>query len=296
MKNHISTNSIVTMEDKENQVKGTGRQIKQQITIPFIWEERPGTPKKDWKPKHEPLFLAARPVKYVASVPFKWEEKPGTPLQCFASESKEPQIPETASENKSLPLPPVFFAKIEYDDSDDSSSYGDYYEDPDWISEWGSEALSIQTEESFSTAVPLQNPFVNSLKEIPGSPESGSSPTKYAAGSAASLRGAAFLEHLFPLFPPKSGFLDKPDHSEEKAQVPEREPPVLAEHKKLGGDCSRSGAIRRPLTLQELIMLSRRRSCRREAVHVKKQNPPKVTSWFMLSCFFIARKLLFMYV
>lgn len=272
------------MDDKDNQVKATRRQIKQQITIPFIWEERPGAPKKDWKPMRKPLSPAPRPVKYVASVPFKWEEKPGTPLRCFASESKEPQIPETVPENKSLPPPPAFFAKIEYDDSDDDSSYADDYEEPDWISEWGSEALSIQTEESFSTAVPLQNPFVNSLKETPGSPESSSSPSKYAAGSAASLRGATFLEYLFPLFPPKSGFLDKPDNSEEKAQVPEREPPISAEHKKLGGDCRRSGAIRRPLTLQELIMLSQRR-CRRKAVHIKKQNQPKVASWLLLlSC------------
>jgi hypothetical protein len=62
---------------------------KQQISVPFLWEVKPGAPKRDWvisKPVPSPsvvpsVFSCPSPLKLVVSVPFQWEEKPGKPLQ-----------------------------------------------------------------------------------------------------------------------------------------------------------------------------------------------------------------------
>lgn len=56
---------------------------KQQISVPFLWEVKPGAPKRDWvisKPAPT-VFSCPSPVRLVVSVPFQWEEKPGKPLQ-----------------------------------------------------------------------------------------------------------------------------------------------------------------------------------------------------------------------
>lgn len=274
------------MEDKENHEKNEcGKKIKQQITVPFLWEEKPGAPKKDWMPKRESFTPVPLPVKYVASIPFKWEEKPGTPLRSFAQESTKPKIQETVLEDRSLPLPPAYFTKYDNETDEGDSSYGDDYNDQDWMSELDFEAMSVQSEESFCSApsllanrlTPLRNPYIehqtNGCMEAPVSPESSSSPNSYATRNT-SLKGSAFLAHLFPLYPPKSGFLEKGKNPEEKTRVPERKP-TFAEHKKLIGDGRRSGVIRRPCTLGELIMQSRRRSNRRKAVNMKKQYQQK---------------------
>ncbi|KAM0872112.1 hypothetical protein ACQ4PT_038934 [Festuca glaucescens] len=57
---------------------------KQQISVPFLWEVKPGAPKRDWvisKPVLPVFSSCPSPLKLVVSVPFQWEEKPGKPLQ-----------------------------------------------------------------------------------------------------------------------------------------------------------------------------------------------------------------------
>ncbi|KQK23869.1 uncharacterized protein LOC100832590 [Brachypodium distachyon] len=57
--------------------------VRQQISVPFLWEVKPGAPKRDWvisKPVSS-VFSCPSPAKLVVSVPFQWEEKPGKPLQ-----------------------------------------------------------------------------------------------------------------------------------------------------------------------------------------------------------------------
>ncbi|CAH9059703.1 unnamed protein product [Cuscuta europaea] len=54
-----------------------------QISVPFVWEGRPGIANKDWKsakckPSNTPKFVP--PDKLIPSIPFQWEDKPGTPL------------------------------------------------------------------------------------------------------------------------------------------------------------------------------------------------------------------------
>ncbi|XP_042452612.1 uncharacterized protein LOC122037235 [Zingiber officinale] len=55
----------------------------QQISVPFLWEEKPGTPKQGWSSHAVPLVSSSLPFpsKLVVSVPFDWEEKPGKPLR-----------------------------------------------------------------------------------------------------------------------------------------------------------------------------------------------------------------------
>ena len=59
--------------------------VKQQISVPFLWEVKPGAPKRDWViAKPVPAVSACpspAPTKLVVSVPFQWEEKPGKPIQ-----------------------------------------------------------------------------------------------------------------------------------------------------------------------------------------------------------------------
>ncbi|KAL6637089.1 hypothetical protein ACP70R_024661 [Stipagrostis hirtigluma subsp. patula] len=71
--------------DQESEVPDFNprERVKQQISVPFLWEVKPGAPKKDWvisKPAPS-VFACPSPVKLVVSVPFQWEEKPGKPLQ-----------------------------------------------------------------------------------------------------------------------------------------------------------------------------------------------------------------------
>ncbi|GJN30157.1 hypothetical protein PR202_gb18441 [Eleusine coracana subsp. coracana] len=60
--------------------------VKQQISVPFLWEVKPGAPKWDWviskpTPSVSACPSSPTPAKLVVSVPFQWEEKPGKPLQ-----------------------------------------------------------------------------------------------------------------------------------------------------------------------------------------------------------------------
>ncbi|KAL0923589.1 hypothetical protein M5K25_007650 [Dendrobium thyrsiflorum] len=67
----------------------------QPISVPFLWEQKPGMPKRDWNAKPIPFFTtkiskaksvpsreteAIIPLSLVISVPFQWEEKPGKPI------------------------------------------------------------------------------------------------------------------------------------------------------------------------------------------------------------------------
>ncbi|KAL9237235.1 hypothetical protein vseg_011812 [Gypsophila vaccaria] len=280
------------MEGKYN-----GNKTKQQITVPFVWEEKPGALKESWKTKRDPLTPVPQAVKYVASVPFKWEEKPGTPLSCFVQETKEHEL-----ENKSLPLPPAYFAKLGNESNGESSS-GDDYDYEDWLSELDFETLSVLSEESFGSASSLPQASHPTHSRLPVSsaeplykPVPGQQKDGYLAGSASSeinnssscasryanLRDS-FLQYPSPLYPPKSDFLDKPSNSEETNNGPRL--PTLEEYEKLKAEFRRNGVIRRPMTLGELIMQSRRRSYRQKAAQKKKKNSPKDSNEELRGCF-----------
>ncbi|KAK1576757.1 hypothetical protein Q3G72_016267 [Acer saccharum] len=263
------------------------RKIRQPPAVPFLWEVKPGMPKKDWKPEVPSVIipgLAPPPLKLVASIPFDWEEKPGTPLPCFSQPTLE------------SPLALVCYQGYGDDDDDAANEKYDVSDDADeerkGLSELDLETFDFETDDSFSSvpsllanclvpqedissAVPVQksssgdDDTIDQL-EIPSSPasETNSSTSSYATGIS-SLVGVSFLECLFPLLPPNSGFLEKVGCSEKGFHTP-------AEGKRKDFNREResnsSVVIRRPTTLEELIMMSRRRSYQRKAVQMRKQN------------------------
>ncbi|KAK2971756.1 hypothetical protein RJ640_022895 [Escallonia rubra] len=264
------------------------KRIKQPVSVPFLWEEKPGIPKKNWKPS-APLVapFAAPPVKLVASVPFTWEEKPGRPLPCFSQPPLESVLlpPATTTSFTSTSV-----SSQENNDNWDGSfggGGGDTDYEQDEMFEVGLDAWEVETEESFSSvpsllanrlvptmaifnAVPVHQTSLmvcsSDQLETASSPISETDSTGSYATGTTSLVGAPFLECLFPLLSPKSGFLDKVgcseiDNSRTAENAQSRDSPIRY-----------SVPVRRPLTLGELIMMSRRRSYQRKAVQMHKQN------------------------
>ncbi|GER35013.1 hydroxyproline-rich glycoprotein [Striga asiatica] len=214
------------------------------ISIPFVWEEKPGTPKKDWRPNPRPISTnpCPPPVKFVVSVPFGWEEKPGTPLQSYTFPKRS-----LANEYRR------FSSNGGTDGSSDSES---------------SEVCSFKTSGSFGSArsliadglilppvalgtrVPVQKAALDPESLGPESPGS---------VDERAVDGASFLEWLFPLLVPSSSFSNRDGllERDEKEFLDERN----------------SSQVKRPLlTLGELIVMSRRRSCRRKVDRIREQS------------------------
>ncbi|XP_050387878.1 uncharacterized protein LOC126804144 [Argentina anserina] len=266
------------------------KQLREPPSVPFIWEERPGIAKKDWKPTVSSNGAAPTPpVKLIASVPFIWEEKPGTPLPYFvespsASATPEPMMLIT------YPSPPIWSQQNDhgggdYSDGSNGDDNGEY--EIQSVFKLDMEAFDFETEDSFSsapsllanclvsslaisTAVPAPEDTDHTATATPSSPlsEEGSSTSSYATGSS-SLVGGAFLECLFPLLPSKAGFLEKVGQSDDRTLTPQGSNTKYF-------DRERNGSITlRPRTLGELILMSRKSSYRRKAVQMRKQNLPK---------------------
>ncbi|KAH7853330.1 hypothetical protein Vadar_001284 [Vaccinium darrowii] len=253
---------MAEIEPSEN---SNGKRIRQSISVPFLWEEKPGTPKRDWKPSTQIVCtqkvnpVATLPVKLVASIPFEWEEKPGTPLPCFSQAPPEGGIQ----------LPPEELTERAYR-----------------IFESAIDGCGFETEESFHSApsaptncvestVPVSN-AVSILETSwagnnggePQSPSSTDSESGYATETK-SLVGEAFLECLFPLLStPHSGFLEKHGRTEKtSSNIPRK-----VQSKDFDRESNCSVAVRRTITLGDLLMMSHRRSYRRRAVQMPGQN------------------------
>ncbi|KAJ1402557.1 hypothetical protein SESBI_27964 [Sesbania bispinosa] len=275
---------------------GRKKHVREPPSVPFIWEVKPGIPKKDWKPEVSSfVHLPKTPLKLIASVPFVWEEKPGKPLPNFSHVSVDsvPPKPDTilihvaSSSGYSV----ASKSNCDNDDKDKESSCSDESESTTSLD---LEAFSFDTDESFSsvpsllanclvssskisTAIPLQK---NSLSkdnnceqlDTPSSSDSetDSCTSSYVTGRS-SPTGSAFLECLFPLYPPtKSSFLERDGHSEKVSSSTQELKAKDFDHEDYSCDI-----VRRPPTLGELIMMSRRRSYRRKAAQMKKWDPPK---------------------
>ncbi|CAA2963001.1 uncharacterized protein LOC111406075 [Olea europaea var. sylvestris] len=273
---------------------------RQPISVPFVWEEKPGTPKKDWKPTARPIKPAALPVKLVASVPFGWEEKPGKPLPCFSQSlpESEPAPPQTLSIDFSSPP--------SYSDSQDEDwcgSEGDVEDNREGDQMLDSEidTCSFITGDSFSSAPSLlANGLISSAAlsgavpeqetsftqttinggqiQTPCSPETDTSTSSYATGTT-SLAGASFLEWLFPLLAPRTSLVDNVGCSEKDTShtADVQNTDLLRE--------SNGSLVRRPLlTLGEMIMMSRRMSYRRKANKIHKQPSMELVKGNALGC------------
>lgn len=273
------------------------KHVRQPPAVPFLWEQKPGIPKRDWKPEVSSVspIVVTPPVKLIASIPFDWEEKPGTPLPRFSQPAVFPNPPEKLL---ALPWPPPLYSQglngifnndeASDDDQDEQNGWFDFDTGDSFSSAPSLLANCLVPSAAISSAVPVQRSFSTDTTsdelEIPSSPasEADGSTTSY---ESASLVGASFLECLFPLLPPKTSFL-------EKARYTEWDPAIVTpEVKSKDFDCESNSTvvIRRPTTLGELIMMSRRRSYQRKAFQMKKQNPsmvnPQLVHLFYLACF-----------
>lgn len=257
------------------------KHVREPPSVPFIWEVKPGIPKKDWKPEPEPE-VPKTPLKLIASVPFVWEEKPGKPLPNFSVDHPVPPKPLLIHVASSSAF--SFACNFGHDHDKDKGSLSS--SDNESITTLDLEAFSFDEDESFVSSVPslLANCLVPSAKvstaiplrettpSSPTSSETDSGTSSYATGLSSPI-GATFLECLFPLYPPKSCFLES-DENLEKVTSSAQE----LRKKELDLEDCAGDSVRRPPTLGELIMMSRRRSCRRKAVQMKKWDPPKVIS------------------
>ncbi|KAL1816363.1 hypothetical protein DCAR_0520750 [Daucus carota subsp. sativus] len=265
------------------------QRIKQPASVPFLWEVRPGLPKKDWKPNPsvtpvDPIALP--PVKLIASVPFKWEEMPGKPLPYSLREKPK------AAPLLLLPPPPSMPADFQspartvysqnYCDNSDDEMYDSYLDA--WGFEFDEESISsapslvanrLIPTLALTNAVPVEEnvPMDTNSGQLqaPGSPayESDSSTSSYAsyATGNTSLVGAPFLERLFPLLTPKVSFLGKHGCNKGIDSTPQAVP-----GKDVDVESERSLAVKRPSTLGELILMSRRRSYQRKANLMREQD------------------------
>lgn len=258
------------------------KHVRQPPAVPFLWEQKPGIPKKDWKPEDSSVIpiVVTPPVKLIASIPFDWEEKPGTPLPSFSQPAVLPNPPEKLLAS---PPPPPMYSQGYYgifnndeasdDDHDKQNDSFDFDTDDSFSSAPSLLANCLVPSVAISSAVPVQRSLSSDTTtdelEIPSSPasEAESSTSSYETGTS-SLVGASFLECLFPLLPPKTSFLEKARYTERDTVID------TPEVKSKDFDCESNSTvvIRRPTTLGELIMMSRRRSNQRKAVQMRKQN------------------------
>lgn len=254
------------MAEKELIENSNTKQLRQPPSVPFLWEVRPGIPKRDWKPEAPSVKPVPKPpVKLVASVPFLWEEKPGTPLPSFSQPPQDSVTLNPPANLISFPSPSVYSHSYSDDSFEADVETFDFETDNTFSSPPSLLANCLVSLTAISTAVSVEKISAEEYKsgelETPSSPasETDSSTSSYATGTA-SLVGAPFLECLFPLLPPTSGFLNKVGCLENDCQAP-----LEPKSKHDDRQSNSSVMVRKAPTLGELIMMSRRRSLQRKA-------------------------------
>ncbi|KAJ8536714.1 hypothetical protein K7X08_035115 [Anisodus acutangulus] len=226
-------------------------------------------------------FTFTPPVKLIASVPFEWEEKPGTPLPLFSQTSPHENIiglPSTVRDVQESR--DDFWAGIDQyidqhgqHEEDEMSESEVEASDSESIYESFNSATFIPTLD-LSSAVPVEQTsptadIHDSQLTGPLSPtsETGSSLLSYATGTT-SLVGTAFLEKLFPLLSPNTSFLQNCSNPEKGG--PHVPPKALNNNQEHDNNCSIK--IRHALTLGELITMSRRSSYQRKTIQMQKRS------------------------
>lgn len=256
----------------------------QQISVPFLWEERPGTPKKEWVFKPVPMISVPSPAaRHVVSVPFEWEAKPGKPLQLsrpLPDSSPLHALPGLAGTPCSayLPNPSIDeevgviassrFEVLASEMNDDGSGLAPSTFPSHHGTACGSFTDVNGSQESSSENSSNRQENWYSVFETDCNSSSNSSAT-HAANFDASV-----VEFLFPPSSPDAGFLNKVRGKDGSlvpaAACPEPRPAAYSHN--------RSVMPRRTLTLGELILLSRKLSYKMKPVDVKERSPLKVIS------------------
>ncbi|CAH8340543.1 unnamed protein product [Eruca vesicaria subsp. sativa] len=291
------------MEPKETETPSR-KQLRQPPSVPFVWEERPGFPKKNWQPSLATFVPSPPPlpppipvpVKLVTSVPFRWEDTPGKPVSTSTNDS--PKLPQPPSETimtppplpPPVPVPVKLVTSVPFDwEETPGQPYPCFvdFNPPDTLDqplppppmygggevETSSDTYDDASSDSFSS-VPISGAIDNLTSSIPTSPayESDDSTSSYMTG-ASSLVGASFLEKLFPRLLPQEKVEAIGSEDVQDSTRPLHEDVKLttdSDNMKIGFP------VKIPQTLGELIMLSRKRSYMRRAVAMRKHNPSMV--------------------
>ncbi|XP_072963242.1 uncharacterized protein [Typha angustifolia] len=273
------------------------QRVRQQISVPYLWELKPGTPKREWISKPTTTISVPSPAKLVVSVPFLWEEEPGKPLVQLSQ-----QFPDSSTIYSSQMLDGL---------SPSRCSLNPFItEDEDYSEGFNLEGFSFHIGNDASGADPsltncqvasvtapaaanlhqsLPNSFTSreklsedssnrhetwySLSETDGHSSSSSSTTQNDGGDA------SVLEFLFPLSSPEVAFINKVSKQDRATTEPE---PVF----KNNYVNKPRPLAKRTVTLGELIELSRKLSYRRKTVDVKEKNPSmELTMKSLIACF-----------
>ncbi|KAJ4774558.1 Hydroxyproline-rich glycoprotein [Rhynchospora pubera] len=229
---------------------------RQQISVPFMWETKPGTLKRDWISKPVSLISypppSPSPSKLVVSVPFQWEEEPGKPLTQLPPQPYDATNMNLLTES-SCSWNPFLAGGDDYSIGFDLDNFNNPFVSgptlPDIpITEEKDEPLLLQSMDEEDSNC---HENIDSLSQTEQYSSSGSSIT---TENGASSNGFD-MELLFALSSPEVSFLGN----------------LLEKN----GDDKLGPVGRRELTLGELIMLSRKLSCRNKPQIVHKKNPSK---------------------
>ncbi|WOK99018.1 hypothetical protein Cni_G07730 [Canna indica] len=247
---------------------------KQQISVPYHWEEKPGIRKQGWSCPAIPVNPLPSPVRQIVSVPFEWEEKPGKPIQLTE------RVPDL--------LTPSSFPWV---DALDASSF---YLNP-FVDEEVHHLNSFKTNDNIFLPTTDQSFTVSAAQESFTEDGSYWNENWHSASETQSHRSSsssgeenvgadtAVVRFLFPVSPSDTRTTNNNRETNKEPHGKEACADLLLTDNNIR---KHTPLAKRTLTLGELILLSRQLSCRTKRVDINRRNNPKESlTEGLLTCF-----------